>query len=52
MDTAMRQSIYAHTRWSNEKLFDAAAAIRDSQLSHAAGDGVAIFDLPTLWAAR
>ena len=45
MDSDMLQTIYAHARWANEKLFDTAAQIAEVQLTQAADDSMSIFDL-------
>ena len=45
MDTTMLQSIYAHARWANEKLFDATAQISEAQLTHAEENTASILDL-------
>jgi uncharacterized damage-inducible protein DinB len=45
MDIDMLQSIYAHARWANEKLFDTVAQIAEVQLTQAADDSESIFDL-------
>lgn len=45
MDIDTLQSMYAHARWANEKLFDTAAQIAEVQLTQAAADTESIFDL-------
>jgi uncharacterized damage-inducible protein DinB len=59
MDIDMLQSIYAHARWANEKLFTTAAQIAEAQLTQAAADSESIFDLlvhlvdvQRIWLAR
>jgi uncharacterized damage-inducible protein DinB len=59
MDRDMLQSIYAHASWANEKLFDAATQISETQLTHAGDDSESIFallahlvDVQRTWLAR
>jgi uncharacterized damage-inducible protein DinB len=55
----MLQSIYAHARWANARLFDTAAALTQAELTQAADDSESIFallvhlvDVQRTWLAR